>query len=385
MKKVILIRYAEIHLKGRNKGLFEKRLKDNIKKSLTGIKHELYLLQARLFVTNFNIELTNEIVTKLKRVFGIHSLSVADQIEDVTMEKLEEYFTTYNLHTKTFKVKANRANKKFPLTSMEISREIGGIILNNNKNSEVDLHSPETLVLIDIRENNNAYIFDSVIKCFSGMPVGVSGKGLALLSGGIDSPVAIFKIASRGMQLDAIHFHSFPYTSEQAKQKVLDLAKILTSYTGNMRVFVVPFTQIQEQIHALCNEEYMITLMRRFMVRIAEEIAKKYGHQALITGENLAQVASQTVESLTSTNSVAQLLPIFRPLIAYNKDEIIAVSKEIGTYETSILPYEDCCTIFLPKNPLIKPNLEKVINEENKLPLENLVREAVENIEIIDL
>jgi len=385
MNKVILIRYAEIHLKGRNKGLFEKRLKDNIKKSLNGIKHELYLLQARLFVTNFNIELTNEIVYRLKRVFGIHSLSVADQIENVTMEKLEEYFSNYNLNTNTFKVKTNRANKQFPLNSMEISREIGGIILKSNKNSVVDLHNPETMVLIDIRENNNAYIFDSIIKCFSGMPVGVSGKGLALLSGGIDSPVAIFKIASRGMQLDAIHFHSYPYTSEQAKHKVLDLAKILTQYTGNMRVFVVPFTQIQEQIHRLCSEEYMITLMRRFMVRIAEEVAKKYNHQALITGENLGQVASQTVESLTSTNSVAKTLPIFRPLIAYNKDEIIEVANKIGTYETSILPYEDCCTVFLPKNPLIKPNLEKVINEENKLSLENLVKEAVENIEIIDL
>jgi thiamine biosynthesis protein ThiI len=317
-------------------------------------------------------------------VFGIHSISVADQIF-VTKKSLEDYFLNYKLPTKTFKVKTNRANKNFELTSLETSSFIGGIVLDNNIGSSVDLHTPQTVISIDIREDNNAYIFDTIIKCFSGMPVGVSGRGLALLSGGIDSPVAIFKIASRGMHVDAIHFYSFPYTSEQAKQKVLDLAQILTQYIGKMRVYVVPFTHIQENIHKFCGEEYMITLMRRFMVKIAEKVSLKNGYQALITGENLAQVASQTVESITSTNSAVETIPVFRPLIAYNKEEIVTVAKQIGTYETSILPYEDCCTVFLPKNPLIKPNLQKVLLEEAKLEVDELITQAVENIELIEL
>ncbi|MDD4211743.1 MAG: 7-cyano-7-deazaguanine synthase, partial [Clostridia bacterium] len=207
----------------------------------------------------------------------------------------------------------------------------------------------------------------------------------ALLSGGIDSPVAIFKMASRGMAVDAIHFHSFPYTSEQAKQKVLDLAQILTKYVGKIRVYIVPFTTIQENIHKSCNEEYMITLMRRFMIRIAEQIAITNKYQALITGENLAQVASQTVESLTSTQSVVLELPVFRPLIASNKEDIINLAKEIGTFKTSILPYEDCCTVFLPKNPLIKPNLKKVEAEEQKLEVDELIKRAIEATEIVSL
>lgn len=384
MKKVILIRYAEIHLKGKNKGVFEKKLRDNIKYALKGLDYSLYITQARYIVANFNEELEEELVTRLKRVFGIHSLSVADQFY-TTVDAFKDYFKTYALHTKTFKVITNRANKNFELNSLEVSSLIGGIVLENNPGSKVDLHNPQTVISIDIREDNYAYVFDTIIKCYSGMPVGVSGKGLALLSGGIDSPVAIFKMASRGMIIDAVHFHSFPYTSEQAKQKVLDLAQILTKYVGKIRVHIVPFTHIQEHIHSICNEEYMITLMRRFMVKIAEQIALKNGHQALITGENLAQVASQTVESLTSTNSAVEKLPVFRPLIAYNKEEIITIAKEIGTFETSILPYEDCCTVFLPKNPLIKPNLEKVLLEESKLPVETLIEEAVNNLELIEL
>ena len=303
----------------------------------------------------------------------------------IKKKTLDNYFKDYTLETKTFKVSTNRAYKQFEMNSLETSAYVGGLILDNNKEAQVDLHNPQTVVSIDMREDGNAYIFDKVIKGYSGMPVGVSGRGLALLSGGIDSPVAMFKIASRGMSLDAIHFHSFPYTSEQAKQKVLDLAKITSQYTGQMRVYVVPFTQIQEHIHKFCNEEYMITLMRRFMVRIAEEISLKNGYQALITGENLAQVASQTIESLTSTNSAVKTLPILRPLIAYNKDEIVEISKEIGTYETSILPYEDCCTVFLPKFPLIKPNLQKVILEEGKLPVEELILKAVNETEIVEI
>jgi thiamine biosynthesis protein ThiI len=377
MERVILIRYSEIHLKGRNKGVFLKKLKDNIKYQLKGLDYQLQMTQARYIVSDYSVEDEQEIIARLGRVFGIHSMSVADRIF-VSKQSLQEYFRTYQLPTKTFKVNTNRANKNFELTSMQTSSFVGGIILANNVGSKVDLHQPQTTVFIDIREDNYGYIFDTVIKCFSGMPVGVSGKGLALLSGGIDSPVAIFKVASRGMHIDAVHFHSFPYTSEQAKQKVLDLAQILTQYVGKMRIFVVPFTQIQEHIHKFCSEEYMITLMRRFMARIAEQIAQKNGHQALITGENLAQVASQTVESLTSTNASLKTLPMFRPLLAYNKEEIVDIAKQIGTYKTSILPYEDCCTVFLPKNPLIKPDLKKVEEEA-------LIKEVIEQIEIVDL
>lgn len=384
MEKVIIIRYAEIYLKGKNRGFFEKKLRNNIKDALKEVTATLVVSQNRFVIKDYKVEEEPLILEKLKKVFGIYSYSVCDTIK-ISKEALDNYFKDYTLETKTFKVSTNRAYKQFEMNSLETSAYVGGLILDNNKEAQVDLHNPQTVVSIDMREDGNAYIFDKVIKGYSGMPVGVSGRGLALLSGGIDSPVAMFKIASRGMSLDAIHFHSFPYTSEQAKQKVLDLAKITSQYTGQMRVYVVPFTQIQEHIHKFCNEEYMITLMRRFMVRIAEEISLKNGYQALITGENLAQVASQTIESLTSTNSAVKTLPILRPLIAYNKDEIVEISKEIGTYETSILPYEDCCTVFLPKFPLIKPNLQKVILEEGKLPVEELILKAVNETEIVEI
>jgi tRNA uracil 4-sulfurtransferase len=384
MKKVILLRYSEIHLKGKNRRFFENKLKSNIKLALKNYDCKVSFSNSRYVVEDFKEELTGELVDRLKCVFGVHSLSIAEQIP-TDFEGLKAYFKNYKLQTNTFRVSTNRAKKVFGINSMQISALIGGIVLENNAGAKVDLHNPQTVINIDIRENGNTYIFDNIINAYSGMPVGVSGKGLALLSGGIDSPVAIFKIASRGMQIDAVHFHSFPYTSEQAKQKVLDLAQLLTKYVGKIKVFVVSFTQIQEHIHKNCKEEYMITLMRRFMMRIAEEIATKGDYQALITGENLAQVASQTVESLTSTQLAVKSLPIFRPLIAANKDEIVKIAKEIGTYKTSILPYEDCCTVFLPKNPLIKPNVKKVLLEEAKLDLEALIKEAVTNIEVVVL
>ncbi|MGD9900922.1 MAG: tRNA uracil 4-sulfurtransferase ThiI [Spirochaetales bacterium] len=384
MNKVILIRYSEIHLKGKNRGFFEKRLKHNLKRSLSGFECNITFEGSRYIVSNFDESMLENIVDRVKSVFGVHSFSVADEL-DTTVQNIENYFYNYKLKTKTFKVDTNRADKTFPIKSCDFSAQIGGMILDNNEGCTVDLHHPQTVVSIDIREHKKTYIFDSVIKAYSGMPVGTSGKGLALLSGGIDSPVAIFKMASRGMAVNAIHFHSFPYTSEQAKQKVIDLAKVLTKYTGNMRVFVVPFTKIQESIHKYCMPEYMITLMRRFMVRIAEKVAENYGGQALITGENLAQVASQTVESLTSTQDAVGHLPIFRPLIASNKEDIVTIAKEIGTYDLSILPYEDCCTVFLPKNPLIKPHLDKVKAEESKLDVDTLIDDAIKNIEVVDL
>jgi thiamine biosynthesis protein ThiI len=240
-------------------------------------------------------------------------------------------------------------------------------------------------VSVDIRENGQTFIFHEIIMCAGGMPVGTSGSGLLLLSGGIDSPVAGYMMAKRGMPITAIHFHSYPYTSEQAKEKVVDLGKIISKYTGHFKLHVVSFTKIQEELHEKCNEEFMITLMRRIMYRIAERLALKLGVQSIVTGENLGQVASQTVESMTVTNNVVKTLPIFRPLISFDKEEITKISKNIGAYETSILPYEDCCTVFLPKHPLIRPKVDKCEREESKLDLEKLIEDAMANIEVIEI
>ena len=277
----------------------------------------------------------------------------------------------------TSKVRASTSS-----ASMKVSAEIGGEILEKHPNLTVDLFNPQNVVNIDIRENGKTFVFSQIIKAVNGMPVGTGGKGIVMLSGGIDSPVAAYMMAKRGMTLRALHFHSFPYTSMQAKQKVLDLAKIIKKYTLHLTVDVVSFTEIQTVIHEKCPEEYMITIMRRFMMRIAERIAKNNNAGAIITGESLGQVASQTLESLTSTNSVATL-PVFRPLIGFDKDEIIEISQKIGAFETSILPYEDCCTIFLPKRPVTKPRLSAVEKVESVLDVDALVENALANIETV--
>lgn len=381
-KNVILIRYSEIHLKGGNRGYFEKALFKNIKLALQNITCVVSRFNSRYFVSDYSLDDQNLILKQLGTVFGIHSMSVATQIKsDKTL--LFNYFKTYLTDAKTFKVDTTRADKTFPMSSMEISREIGSIILESNPNLHVDLHTPEKVVYIDIRENGFTYIFDSFVKGLGGMPVGTAGKGLVLLSGGIDSPVAGFKTSKRGMNIMGIHFHSYPYTSEQAKNKVIQLAYKIKPYTQIYKLICISFTKVQEEIHKHCDPEFMITIMRRFMIRIAEKVAKTYKCQALITGESLGQVASQTIESITSTNSVAKDIPILRPLICMDKEEIIEVSKKIDTFETSILPYEDCCTVFLPKYPVIKPKLEKVIREESKLDIDKLVNECVENLEEI--
>lgn len=381
-KNVIIIRYSEIHLKGGNRNYFEKALLNNIKLALKDIKCTATRYQSRYFVSDYDLNDEDAICEKLQTVFGIYSFSKAVQIRS---EKtiIFNYFDNFKLDKTTFKVETTRADKSFPLKSIDISKEIGGIILDNNKNAKVDLHNPEQVVSIDIRENGFTYIFSNVIKALGGMPVGTAGKGLVLLSGGIDSPVAAFKVAKRGMNVTAIHFHSYPYTSEQAKNKVITLAKLTKPYTQIHKLICIKFTKIQEEIHKHCDPEFMITIMRRIMIRIAEKVAKIYKCQALVTGESLGQVASQTIESITSTNSVAETMPILRPLICMDKEEIVEVAKKINTFETSILPYEDCCTVFLPKYPVIKPKLEKVIREESKLDINSLVEEAVNNLEEI--
>ena len=384
MKQVIIVRYSEIHLKGNNRGYFEKALLNNIRRALKEIECKIKKIGSRYEISEYNNEDEDLIISKLQTVFGIHSLSKATEIE-TSKENIFNFFKNFKLATKTFKVSAKRADKSFEIHTMDLVREIGGIILDANTNCVVDVHNPETEVNIDIRESGLTYIYYDVIKGLGGMPVSTAGRGLVLLSGGIDSPVACFQMAKRGMDITGIHFHSYPYTSLQAKNKVIKLASLVKPYTHINNLIVVSFTNIQEEIHKNCNEEYMITIMRRFMVRIAEKVAKQFKCQALITGESLGQVASQTIESITSTNSVAQELPILRPLISMDKEEIVDIARKINTYETSILPYEDCCTVFLPKFPLIKPKLDKVLKEESKLNVEELVNQALSTIEIIKI
>ena len=379
--KVILIRYSEIHLKGNNRGFFENALINNIRHSLADKKYKLVKQSGRYVISEFEESEADSIVETVRNVFGVYSVSLADEVKS-DYEEIKKSALAIAPESGTFKVVCNRADKRFPLNSMQLASSIGGDLLENNGKLSVDLHKPQHLVNIDVRENGKTFVFTNSIKGVNGMPVGTGGKGVLLLSGGIDSPAACDMMAKRGMSIRAIHFHSYPFTSLQAKEKVLTLAKILKKYTLRMTVDVVSFTEIQTAIHEKCPEEFMITIMRRFMMRIAERLAKKYGCGAIITGESLGQVASQTLESITSTNAVATL-PVLRPLIGFDKDEIIEIAKRIDTFETSILPYEDCCTIFLPKNPVTKPRLDVVKRVESVLDIDALVEQALENVETI--
>ena len=381
MENAIIIRYCEIHLKGKNRGFFEKLLKENIKRSLKGIKCDFITMHSRYLIENFDDSDYDLIVEKLHKIAGIHTISKA-LVVDSTFENIFEAAKTLVAEKEgTFKVITNRADKTFSPNSMETSRLLGGKLLEIfGKKISVDVNEPSFCVYVDIREDGKSFVYTDVEHCLSGMPVGSAGKGLLLISGGIDSPVAGYMTAKRGMKLDCIHFHSFPYTGEAAKEKVIELTKKVGEYNGGINLYVVSFTHIQEAIHKHCPEEFMITLMRRFMMRIAERLAIQQGDQAIITGESLGQVASQTIESITSSNSVVTM-PVLRPLIAFDKIDIIEIARKIDTYETSILPYEDCCTVFLPKFPAIKPNLERVKRAESKLDVEGLIDEAFKNVE----
>ena len=385
MNKMILVRYSEIHLKGKNRGFFEKILAHNIQEAITKFGAKVSKISGRYVVEGYQDDEESLVIESLKKVFGIYSISPALEI-DTNSQSIQDVVAQIYLplSVSSFKVAVTRADKSFPIHSTEFAAFLGGIILDNNSHVHVDLHKPETIIYVDIRENKKSYIYHEIIRCANGMPIGTSGSGLLLLSGGIDSPVAGYQLARRGMPLHAIHFHSFPYTSDLAKQKVIKLATILSEYTGNITLHMISFTKVQEAIHKYCKDEYMITIMRRIMMRIAEIIAKKNHLKAIITGESLAQVASQTVESITVTNHVVQDLPIFRPLIGLDKDDITVIATKIGTFETSILPYEDCCTVFLPKHPVIKPKLEQVEMEEKKLDIASLLQEALDSEEILE-
>lgn len=384
MQKVIIIRYSEIFLKGKNKGFFEKAFFVNIERALKGYAHTLRRPSGRYIVADFDESQTDGIMSALKKVFGVHTLAVGYE----TSSSIDDVFAAASIVAPkegTFKVEAHRGDKRYPLTSPEIAREIGGRLLAAFPALTVDVHEPKCTVRVDIRENGAALVCGEEVKGAGGMPVGTGGKGLLLISGGIDSPVAGYMMAKRGMKVDCLHFHSYPYTNEQAKEKVADLARILSGYTQGTRLNVVSVTHIQEQIHEKCAPELMITLLRRFMYRIAERYAKKIGAQCLITGESLGQVASQTIEGMTSSNAVMESMPVLRPLVGFDKNEIIEKSVQIGAYETSILPFEDCCTVFLPDFPAIRPKLSFILSEEAKLDVEGLIEEAFSTLEVISL
>ena len=383
MEKVVIIRYSEIHLKGKNRGYFERVFAANMEKALKGIRHEIRRRSGRYLVENFEEGDEERIVKRLSKVFGIHSLSIGLKVPS-DMNEIFAAAMQVSDESGTFKVETHRADKRFYLTSPQISAEIGGRLLDKNKNLKVDVHEPEFIINIDVREDGSTLVFNKFIKCADGMPVGTAGRGLLLLSGGIDSPVAGHMIAKRGMKIDCLHFHSYPYTNMQARQKVMDLAKILSEYTCGIKVTVISVKHIQEEIHKNCNGAYMVTLLRRFMMRLAERLAIKDADQCIITGESLGQVASQTIEGMTSSNSVIEKLPVLRPLCGFDKNEIIERSRNIGAYDVSIRPYEDCCTVFLPDYPIIKPKLEDVLAEEAKLDVQGLLDEAFATIEVTE-
>ncbi len=374
MEKVLLLKFGELFLKGKNKKEFEKCLLENIQRKLSAFSFSIEQVVGRIIISSYDEMDENLIVQNLTTVFGLVGVSKAIKVYS-SMEKIVEYISKIQING-TFRVNAKRADKKFALTSVELERKLGEVILENNYNAKVDLHHPEHNINIEVRFNNETFIYYETIKCEGGLPLGSGGKAILLLSGGIDSPVAGYLMSKRGLKLEAVHFHSYPYTSEQAKEKVITLAKRLTKYCDEIKLHIVSFTKIQEQIHMNCDEEYMITIMRRIMMRIAEKICKQNELGAIITGESLGQVASQTIQSINVTNSVVSL-PVFRPVIAFDKEDIVEIAKKIGTFETSILPYEDCCTVFLPKHPVIKPTIKKVEYQEEFLDIESLVNEAL--------
>lgn len=383
MEEVILVKVGEIVLKGLNRRNFEIQLVRNIKKKIEHLgKFTICISQSTIYIKlNKNIDV-DEVLKELSKVFGIANFSKAavceKDLKDI-QEKVCEYLEDELSIIKTFKVETKRADKKFKLKSPEVSREVGGYILEKFPNLTVDVNNPDLVVNVEIRDNN-AFVRGNSIEGAGGIPVGMGIKAVSLISGGIDSPVASYMMSKRGLQLVAVHFASPPYTSPRAQEKVERLLKKVAQYSGKIEMVTVPFTKIQEEIKAKCKEEYFTIIMRRFMMKISELIAKKCGCLALVTGESLGQVASQTLEAISCTNAVVDM-PIFRPLIGMDKEEIISVARKIDTFKTSIEPYEDCCTIFTPKHPKTKPNLEEVLKEESKLDFKSLVDFAVENAE----
>lgn len=388
-QNIFIVRCGEVALKGMNKPYFEKMLVNRIKKLLKKFDNvEAYRHEGLIFVRADKKHDPEMIIGEISKVFGVASISPAleceselNSIGDAAVALMMDLIEKKGI--KTFKVDAKRADKNFPVKSPEIARIIGAKVLVGCKVLKVDVHNPDCVLFVDLRKDKS-YVFEQKISGFGGLPLGTNGKGMVLLSGGIDSPVAAWMMAKRGMLIEAMHFHSYPYTSQRAQEKVEDLARIIAQYCGRFKMNVINLLPIQEQIVENCPEEETTILVRRFMMRIAEKVAQKSGCTMLITGENLGQVASQTAEALVVTDATVKM-PVMRPLIALDKVDIIQKAKDIGTFETSIMPYEDCCTVFLPKHPATKPKLEKILESESKLDVDALVEAAVEKMEIIDI
>ena len=385
MNDIILIKIGEIILKGLNRRRFEQKLMGNIRWRLSRIgKFRVTILQSTIYVEGEDGADMDAAFEELKKVFGIVALSRAAACEkdkDAIAALAKEYLRDDMLKAKSFKVESKRSDKSFPMTSVELSQYVGGELAEAYPGTAVDVHDPELVVHLEVRDLA-AYVHAAPVPGAGGMPVGSNGVAVTLLSGGIDSPVSTWMIARRGVRLIPIHFFSFPYTSEQAKEKVIELARLLTPWCGKMRMEIVPFTHIQEEIRAKCPEEYFTLIMRRFMMRIAERIALDNGAKAIVTGENLGQVASQTMEAMASTQAVISL-PVLQPLVGMDKGEIIAMARRIGTFDTSILPYEDCCTVFTPRHPRTHPTVREVEQAEAALDVETLVNEALAGLERI--
>lgn len=386
-----LIKYAEIAIKGKNRYLFEDALVKQMRLALESVEGDFQVIkeQGRVYVLcpeNYDFD---EAVEALQRVFGIVGISPVmifpDQgLEQTKKDVLEYMQARYPDFSGTFKVYTRRAKKSYPVPSMEVSAELGGVILDHFPGASVDVHTPELTLSVEIREK--IYVYSETLPGPGGMPVGTNGKAILLLSGGIDSPVAGYMIAKRGVKIDAVYFHAPPYTSERAKQKVVDLAKLVARYSGPIRLHVVNFTDIQLYIYDQCPHEELTIIMRRYMMRIAEHFAKESGCLGLITGESIGQVASQTLQSLAATNEVCTI-PVYRPVIGFDKQEIVEISRKINTFETSIQPFEDCCTIFVAKHPVTKPNLNVIHRSEKKLDekIDQLMKEAIETTEVIEI
>ena len=383
MEKLIMIKYGELTTKKDNLKVFIDKLYNNVNNKLKDYDVVITKNKVRMFIDIKDYD-ENEIISKSKEVFGIHSIvvcyKVEKSLEDITLESIK---LLKNTDFSTFKVETNRADKNFSYNSMEVSRLVGAGILKNISNIKVDVHNPDVILHIEIRPDYS-YIYTSEIRGLGGYPTGIQGKGLLMLSGGIDSPVAGFLANKRGIDIDCIYYDSPPHTSIEAKNKVITLAKKLTKYGSNINLYIVPFTELQEEIYKNIDPTYMITIMRRMMYRIAEKVAKRTKSKIIINGESIGQVASQTLTSMYVINNVTNM-PVIRPVSCLDKLEIIEIAKKIDTYETSIIPFEDCCTIFVPKHPVINPNLDKCIEYESLIDYENMIENAIKNIEKINV
>ena len=388
MNEMFLLKLGEMVLKGLNRHSFEDKLQANIHRRLNGLgRFRVYTRQSTTYVEPMEDSCDMDAAWEaMKKVFGVVGLSRAracDKDKDAILRACHEYLDDRLRSARTFKVETRRADKTFPMTSIQLSQYVGGELDELYPNLQVDVHHPELTVYVEIRDYA-AFVHANPDPGAGGLPVGINGRAVSLLSGGIDSPVASYMIAKRGVSLDMVHFFSYPYTSPEAKEKVLELARLLTPWCGRLTVHVVPFTAIQEELRRSCPEEMFTLVMRRFMMRIAQRVAKRCGAKALVTGESLGQVASQTMDAMTVTGQVVDI-PVLRPVVGMDKEEIVQISRKIGTYDTSILPYEDCCTVFTPRHPRLRPTVEEAEAAEAGLDIEAMVQAAVEGIERIRL